>query len=47
MIEQVGALHEKTEQGAGHILGAAAEMNRQAAALQQGAQQFARRVRAA
>jgi methyl-accepting chemotaxis protein len=47
MIEHVGALHEKTEQGAGQILDAAAELNRQAAALQHGAQQFTRRVRAA
>lgn len=46
-IERVGALHEKTEQGACRILDAAAELNRQAVALQHGAQQFAGRVRAA
>ena len=47
MIERVGTLHEQTERGAVQILDAAAELTRQAAALQHGAQQFAGRVRAA
>jgi hypothetical protein len=47
MIERVGVLHAQTEQGAAQILDAAAELNRQAAALQHGARQFTRRVRAA
>ncbi|MEA2978851.1 MAG: hypothetical protein QOF09_674 [Alphaproteobacteria bacterium] len=47
MIERVGVLHAQTEQGAAQIVDAAAELNRQAAALQHGARQFTRRVRAA
>jgi methyl-accepting chemotaxis protein len=46
-IERVGALHVNTERGAGQILDAAEQLNRQAASLQHGARLFAQRVRAA
>jgi methyl-accepting chemotaxis protein len=46
-IEGVSGFAEKTREGAERIMAAVAQLNRQAGTLQQDAEQFANRVRAA